>query len=182
MKYNTNTNRFILGNWKNQDLEWIVLKETENKLLLQLAYGIHCMPYDADGHSVCWESSNPRSWLYDIFLPNAFSRQDINCLKTITIDHCNHLRNTKPSVYYTSECIFLLSEEEVKTLNPQPSFWIRRPNSEIAKDTEGVWWLRSYGRLEGQSIGVVRPDGVIYPSGDIRADTIMIVPAICVKK
>ena len=93
-----------------------------------------------------------------------------------------NIRENKPTQYEIEERIFLLSEKELLSFNVKPSKWIRKLDPRADGTSYGAWWLRSYGRLENFSMGIVRPDGVVYPSGDIRAENVMIVPAICVKK
>ena len=161
------------GSWKQKSLEWYVILENRDYYLLHMAYGIQTMPYDSEGHHVEWETSAPRHFLYDVFLPTAFTQQEAKKIVNKRVIVEKNIRENNPDQYEIEERIFLLSEKELLSCNMESSKWIRRL---------GAWWLRSYGRLENFSMGIVRPDGVVYPSGDIRAQNVMIVPAICVEK
>lgn len=174
--------RIFFGAWKDEPLEWIVIKEDAEKYLMHLAYGIGVMPYDREGHWVSWETSAPRQWLYETFLPRAFTRQETEYLLPVTIDNYRDLRETAPTRYQTAETVFLLSESEIRSLDLEPSAWKRRLDGRVNGKSYGTWWLRSFGMLDGLSMGIVRPDGVIYPSGDIRADDVMICPVVCVDR
>lgn len=176
-----NNKTVLFGFWKDKPLEWRIVQENEDDLLLCLAYGIHTMPYDANGHFVEWETSAPRRFLYDVFLPQAFTKTEAERIVRRSILMEKDVCEPVPQQYAIEERIFLLSEKEIRSSGNDPAFWIRRLDARAEGSSFGAWWLRSFGRLENLSMGVVRPDGVIYPSGDIRARNVMIVPAIYVK-
>ena len=164
------------------ELEWNILFEDQEKVLLHLAYGICTMPYDSAGKKVQWENSNIRKWLQKDFLTKAFCSEEFDKIMEVDIEHLKDIRNSSPTVYKTKEKVFLLSEREILSFQLNKEEWQRNLMAGLEEKSYGAWWLRSFGRLEGISMGVVRPDGIIYPSGDIRADNVMVVPALYVRK
>lgn len=183
MKENTSIfKRVSFGQWKNKSLEWLVLREDSYTYLLHLAYGIHVMPYDCEGRFVNWETSEPRKFLYNTFLPEVFTRQEVDRIVCRNIVIEKDIREAKPTKYEIKEQIFLLSEKEILSIGGNAAQWVRPLDSRAKGSSYGAWWLRSFGRLEGLSMGIVRPDGIIYPSGDIRAKNVMLVPAIFIRK
>lgn len=110
------------------------------------------MPYKESFSKVYWESSEIRNWL------------------------CN-------------EFVSAFDEEEIRKFAKEKSAWIRKPSPYAKKNGayadangNGVWWLRSYGRLEKLSMCVVRPDGGLYPGADISAENVMICSAMYVRR
>lgn len=175
------------GHWKTVkkktvNLQWYVLYEDKEKILLHLCYGILVMPYDRDRHKVTWEDSSIRLWLNDVFLRNAFNGDEIKRILEVDVENLKDLRNPVPVLYKTREGVFLLSENEIKSLHLASEDWKRELMAGNEGMTYGAWWLRLYGRLEYYSMGVVRADGIVYSSGNIRADDVMIVPALYIKK
>ncbi len=70
-----------LGNyWQSNDkekepIEWIVLKEEEDKIYLLSKYCLDCVPY-SDGGKIAWKHSFARKWLNSEFLNAAFSAEE----------------------------------------------------------------------------------------------------------
>lgn len=182
--------RMKFGRWENPDepgevlpLNWLMIAETDEMYLLHLSYGIRMMAYDADRHKVKWESSSICEWLNTEFYEKAFSAEEKQ--RILQVDHNNYRNITapEPELYLTHEKVFLLGEEDVRNASHSESdFWVRGLIPDMIPYSSSPWWLRSYGRLEGLSMGVVRHDGIIYSSGDIRADNVMVVPAIFLRK
>lgn len=176
------------GQWFLKDtnqmvsLKWVVLKTEEDRILIHALSGIHVMAYDENGKSVYWESSSIREWLNNIFYEKAFDCEEKKRVIEVQTINRKDICSDTPVEYYVNDRVFLLSEDEIKEIGESSDFWRRSPSDFIKDSTYGVWWLRSYGRLERKSMGVIRSDGVLYPSGDIRANDVMIVPAVYIRK
>lgn len=162
-------------------LLWYVLRREPEQLLLHCTRGVHILPYDRQGKRVSWETSEIRRWLNDTFFRTAFTAAEQSAVVESRLPNVSEVTEPSPKIHCIDDKVFLLSEEEIRSFGKPKWFWERRPVPPLADRTSGVWWLRSFGRLEGKSMGVVRDDGVIYPSGDIRADDVMIVPALRIK-
>ncbi len=165
----------------SEPLLWCVLRRGPEHLLLHCTCGVRILLYDRQGKRVSWETSGIRSWLNDTFFQTAFTAAEQSAVVESRLPNVSEVTEPSPKIHYTRDKVFLLSEDEIRSLGKPEWFWERRPVQRLAGRTSGVWWLRSFGRLEGKSMGVVRDDGVIYPSGDTRADDVMIVPALRIK-
>jgi len=169
-------------------IEWEVLLIEDDKLLLLSKFGLHSMAYDENGSKVYWENSKVKNWLGNEFM-SAFSEEEKQRICEVEVENIRGLTKPEPEYFQTKEKVFLLSEAEVKTFKKDKSAW-RRKAAVWAKCNgaytdakgNGVWWLRSYGRLEKLSMCVVRADGGLYPGGDVRAADVMICPAMYVKR
>lgn len=179
-----------LGSWPQGNdgeiwpIAWYILAEERDRLLLHCTCGLQCMAYDSTGHKVFWETSTIRSWLNELY-DKAFCSEEKEKVLEVQVENYRNLRQAQPERFQTTERLFLLSEDELRGFAFDSSAWIRKPSqwavsSGAYADVKGngVWWLRSYGRLEYRSMSVVRPDGVIYPSGDVRAKNVLICPAL----
>jgi hypothetical protein len=60
-----------LNSKEKEPIEWIVLKEDEDKIYLLSKYILECLPYDIEDKG--WKNSFARKWLNEVFLNNAFS-------------------------------------------------------------------------------------------------------------
>ena len=57
-------------------IEWIVLEEKNDKMLLISKYGLDAVPFHTEETSVTWENCSLRSWLNSEFLQAAFTEDE----------------------------------------------------------------------------------------------------------
>lgn len=95
-------NTVHFGFWKDKPLEWYVVRNQSESFLLHLAYGIHTMPFDRDGHRVEWETSAPRRFLYEVFLPKAFTEYEAQQIVSRNVIMEKNVRESN-SIHYTIE-------------------------------------------------------------------------------
>jgi hypothetical protein len=105
-----------LGNyWQSDDvskepIEWIVLRDKEDRMLLLSKYCLDCVPYCVDRQTYTWRKCFLRKWLNEFFFEEAFSaKEHEQILYTDT--------RTDTSGYYkpkadTADMVFLLSCQE----------------------------------------------------------------------
>lgn len=168
-------------------IEWEILRIEDEKLLLLSKFGLHSMAYDEKGGKVYWESSKVRSWLCKEFM-SAFSEEEKQEICEVTVENVKGSTKPDPEYFHTKEKVFLLSEDEVKVFGKnklawrrKATPWAKRNGAYADKKGNGVWWLRSYGRIEKLSMCVVRADGGLYPGADVRAEDVMVCPAMYIK-
>jgi len=71
----------FLGNYRQtnsqekEPIEWIVLKEDDDKMYVISKYCLDCVPYSLDG-KIAWKNSFMRQWLNENFLNEAFSAEE----------------------------------------------------------------------------------------------------------
>ena len=68
-------NYWQTNNQQKEPIEWIVLKEEDEKIYLLSKYCLDCVPY-SDGHKTAWKNSLMRKWLNEYFVNEAFSLEE----------------------------------------------------------------------------------------------------------
>ena len=133
-------------------IEWIVMKNEGNQVLLLSKYVLDAKPYNEGWENVTWQTSDIRQWLNNEFYTTAFNKAEKAKIQTSLIKNEDNSENGTSGGNDTEDKVFLLSEKEAETL-------FSNDEERIAKATEyaeksGVyvneekavlWWLRSPG-------------------------------------
>ena len=133
-------------------IEWIVMKNEGNQVLLLSKYVLDTKPYNKELEKVTWETSDIRQWLNNEFYTTAFNKAEKVKIQTSLIKNEDNSEHGTSGGNDTEDKVFLLSEKEAETL-------FSNDEERIAKATEyaeksGVyvneekavlWWLRSPG-------------------------------------
>ncbi|WP_370811070.1 protein kinase domain-containing protein [Anaerobutyricum hallii] len=153
-------------------IEWIVMKNEGNQVLLLSKYVLDAKPYNEELEEVTWETSDIRQWLNNEFYTTAFNKTEKAKIQTSLIKNEDNSEYGTSGENDTEDKVFLLSEKEAETL-------FSNDEERIAKATEyaeksGVyvneeksvlWWLRSPG--EGSNYAAaVTDDGWFDERGD----------------
>ena len=153
-------------------IEWIVMKNEGNQVLLLSKYVLDAKPYNEELEEVTWETSDIRQWLNNEFYTTAFNKTEKAKIQTSLIKNEDNSEYGTSGGNDTEDKVFLLSEKEAETL-------FSNDEERIAKATEyaeksGVyvneeksvlWWLRSPG--EGSNYAAaVTDDGWFDERGD----------------
>jgi len=141
---------FFNGKQEMDEIEWIVLDETDGKKLLISKYCIETMQYDYEENKIKnsnWENGILRMWLNNYFLNLCFIIKEKERLDTIKI--------ITPDGHELSDKIILMSAEEVERYLPEqeerkakPTSWAKKrknPTMDDALYTEKGycgWFLR----------------------------------------
>jgi len=172
------------GNKENgkEPIEWIVLQEVDNRVLLLSKDVLDYKQYDsAYSNQVTWEESEMRSWLNNSFYYTAFGEEEKKSIlpselynKDIELVDIDEEGKSQTWTSYagkdTTDKIFLLSLYEIeKYAKPYTissmSFYAIGQYKEIGqkKDCKGLsvdsetgnvgWWTRSPGRLKSGTEG-----------------------------
>lgn len=59
-----------------EDIEWLVLADEDDRILVISRYVLDCQRYSASAESVTWETCSLKAWLNSTFLDNAFSEEE----------------------------------------------------------------------------------------------------------
>lgn len=147
------------GNIENgtEPIEWIVLKKTEDNLLLLSKYIIEKMPF---GYGHYWESSRVREWLNKDFYNQCFSSDEkVTIQRMITSNE-------------TDDMVFLLSAEEARIFfnsdNNRVAYITNYMESQDFNGWEGKgdWWTRSISTASnGKGVVIVECDGNVRSAG-----------------
>lgn len=150
-----------------EDIEWVVLDKTADKILVISQYALDCQRYHRQNESVTWETCSVRTWLNSTFYNAAFSS-----------DEKRQILTTKDSETSARDKVFLLSIDELEEYYSGKSERICRAtnyaidqNAYVNPSTGGSWWLL---RTEGESskhVMSVNSDGKIdYEGGKVASD------------
>ena len=142
-------------------IEWIVMKNEGNQVLLLSKYVLDAKSYNEEWEDVTWETSDIRQWLNNEFYTAAFNKSEKAKIQTSLIKNEDNSEHGTSGGNDTEDKVFLLSEKEAETL-------FSNDDERIAKATEyaeksGVyvneekaayWWLRSPGDSGDDAAGV----------------------------
>ena len=158
-------------------IEWIVMKNEGNQVLLLSKYVLDAKSYNEEWEDVTWEKSDIRQWLNNEFYTAAFNKSEKAKIQTSLIKNEDNSEHGTSGGNDTEDKVFLLSEKEAETL-------FSNDDERIAKATEyaeksGVyvneekaayWWLRSPGD-SGDDAAEVIYSGWVYRDGNYVDDS-----------
>ena len=158
-------------------IEWIVMKNEGNQVLLLSKYVLDAKSYNEEWEDVTWETSDIRQWLNNEFYTAAFNKSEKAKIQTSLIKNEDNSEHGTSGGNDTEDKVFLLSEKEAETL-------FLNDDERIAKATEyaeksGVyvneekaayWWLRSPGD-SGDDAAEVIYSGWVYRDGNYVDDS-----------
>ena len=162
-------------------IEWIVMKNEGNQVLLLSKYVLDAKPYD-EWEAVTWQTSDIRQWLNNEFYTTAFNKSEKAKIQTSLIKNEDNSEHGTSGGNDTEDKVFLLSEKEVETLFSNDDERIAKATGYAEKSgvyvnekKESVWWLRSPGysssrAAEVSEYGWVDQDGpsVYCSDGGVR--------------
>ena len=157
-----------------EDLEWIVLAEEENRILVISRYGLDAQQYNTDYAYVRWENCTLRTWLNTKFMDEAFTYGEQSRILEVTIRNEDNPYWKTDEGKDTRDQIFLLSIEEADRYFADDES--RKCEATEYTKAHGVhstiesgtnlswWWLRSPGRW-GDHATYVSADGAVMIYG-----------------
>lgn len=165
--------------FKSSPIEWRILEEEEDRLLVLSEYSIECKQFHEKEEPVTWEQSSLRKWLNGDFFENAFHVRERECiLESEIINEWNPITFVQGSDM-TKDRIFLLSFRDVMNTKYGFESYIASSDTRESKNTDwakimgaltnpekgmGWWWLRSAGQNH-RFAGRVDYSGHIYFTG-----------------
>ena len=166
---------------EKKPLEWIVLEEKNDKMLLLSKYGVYCAMYDTadDENPHMWHTSAARKLLNNEFYIQAFSAEEQKRIELSVLENKGvHNVSDGPE---TEDRIFLLSNEEVKRyLKPGADSKAKPLDKANEKGNWRQWWTRTPGE-NNCSASLVDDKGRIDDSGLYYDDSSMMLrPAMWV--
>ena len=162
---------------KKSPIEWMVLEEQTDRVLLLSRYGLATQPYSLSRSSVSWGDCSLRYWLNSLFLKDVFSQEEQLAILPV---------RPEPGMEGT-DWLFLLSKEEAgmylaspKERECQPSLYAAARG---ARSHYGLtdWWLRT-SRPAQQKAVYVDTAGGLDSTEWVENATLAVRPAMWVKK
>ena len=162
---------FVLGKYEqdydksngNEDIEWIVLSNEDNKVLLLSKYVLDGDDFHSS-YAAYWKDCSLRNWLNGEFLSEAFSGKEQHLISL-----CNNSKDTRYDD--VEDSVFLLSCQEAEQYLPdekdRQAFLTEnaKHNASFNKELNtGAWWLRTYGENSNYA-AYVSVDGYIRKKG-----------------
>ena len=157
-----------------EPIEWIVLEEQADKLLLISKYAIDCQKYHHTViDDVTWETSSLRHWLNETFLNSAFTCEEQNRIAETIVSADKNPYFETPAGNNTIDKVFLLSVLEVnkyltsdRARQCQATEYAKAQGVYSFTDKgDCIWWLRSpASNTYCASAANVNYDGDIYKS------------------
>jgi len=147
------TERYEIWRMRFGGIDWLVLDEADDKILILSVFPLFDMAFNAEYASVTWEDSTIRSYLNNEFF-NSFGQRDrarISETRVINNDRMTSLygshRFLVPAGNDTDDRIFLLSLAEVVKYFPTRAERVVRTLSDHPQhpDIEWAWVLRTPG-------------------------------------
>lgn len=171
-----------MGTYAGEWLHWKVLAIKGGMALLLCEDGIDTLPYHTAQKNVSWEDSQICNWLNNVFVVNAFSKEELNRI----VFPQDFDPEDRFLLYDATDAVFFLSMQEVKQyLGKAPdrityatSHAIRRGANRGRISDSCSWWLRDAGAY-GSTAARVRNNGRIDWIGvSVTSSGICIRPAV----
>ncbi len=132
-----------------EPIEWLVASVEDGEALLVSRYALNCMQYNRSCEvSLTWDNCALKEWLEWTFYNAAFSAEDKDAIKSITVDSNGVSSRGK---------VFLLSDVEVeKIFTPDYRACVPTPYAQAQGATPGdngccMCWVRNTGVLPGRA-------------------------------
>ena len=158
-------------------IEWIVMKNEGNQVLLLSKYVLDAKPYNEEFEEVTWETSDIRQWLNNEFYTTAFNKTEKAKIQTSLIKNEDNSKYGTSGGNDTEDKVFLLSEKEAETLFSNDEEKIAKATEYAEKSVVYVneekavlWWLRSPGS-DSRSAAVVDNYGWVIGGGGYVDDS-----------
>ena len=140
-----------------EPIQWIILAQDENKLLLLSQEPLEYMQFNTDKKDVSWASSSLRAWLNSTFFRSAFTDEEQAAILPTKITTGGETINSdwvETTEQTTDDKLFLLSHSEFKKYLHDDKVTI---NNYVNSKDLGVftrnktWWLRSTGKNKDEA-------------------------------
>lgn len=96
----------------SDDIEWLVLKKAENKVLLISKDALDFQQYSENNSEVSWANSSLRRWLNEVFIASAFDAEELKMIVNTDVTGDKTAPCSDASGNVATDKIFLLSSVE----------------------------------------------------------------------
>lgn len=162
-------------------IEWRVLDENDNAMLLIAENCLDGVPYNERRENVTWETCTLRKWLNNEFLSTAFtdSEQAAIILSDLPANHGNPTRD-KIFVLNADEAIKYMPSESSRQCSP--TNYARRRGVYSNESGLCAWWTRSPGQNNSQASYLSSYGSLGRRQHYVNDDVIGVRPALWVSK
>ena len=168
-------------------LEWIVLDQNGESVLLLTKESVESLPWHNARESITWDKSDIRAWLNSDFLRTAFTQSEQDSIILAHLDNGDDLGYGTSVGESTQDKVFLLSGAELERYLPSSDVRTVKPTSYAISHgayTNGsgncAWWLRSPGMTESSPAYVASAGDIGNRAHEANETIIGVRPAIWV--
>jgi len=144
-----------------EKIEWKVLAQEKDKVLLLSAKNLDCIPYNLEDKAATWETSSLRAWLNAEFLNAALTKDEQAAILISEVQTPeNKLYKTKGGATVQDK-LFILSVDEAaryfssdRDRNAQNTPYAVERKALNSPEGNGWWWLRTPGIEENMAANV----------------------------
>ena len=170
-------------------IEWFILDETSDALLLIAKNCIDDQPYNEVRKNVTWENCTLRKWLNGEFFSVAFSPEEQAAIILADLPAGKDPRYSTDPGNSTRDKVFALNCDEVIKYMPReedrqvsPISYARRRGAYTNAKGDCAWWTRSPGPDNTQASYLSSAGGFGSRAHYVDDDVIGVRPAVWVKK
>lgn len=136
------------------EISWLVLDKKDNKILVISKHAIDCKPYNTSNENVTWENCSLRKWLNNDFINEAFCKDELAMIPTVTVSADTNTHYDTDAGNDTKDKVFLLSIDEVNkyfsthTKGCNPTSYAKNQGAYYHNSSTKFcfWWLRTPGQ------------------------------------
>lgn len=170
-------------------IEWIVLDEDEDRMLLLAQDCIDARPWHGVRKAVTWAQCDLRTWLQEDFLFEAFTEEERRRILVSDVENGDDFGYGTPVGGDTRDRVFLLGGREVgKYLSSggsrtaSPTAYARRHGAYVNGAGTCAWWLRSPGMTPLGPAYIASNGDVGTRAHEVEETIIGVRPAMWVRK
>lgn len=173
-----------------EDIEWIILENDGETLLVISKYALDCQPYNEVYIEVTWRTCDLRRWLNGVFLNDAFTDEEQQYIKETNISNPDNAKYGIDGGWNTWDKVFLLSIDEAIYSFPGDDARMcevtayaeaRGAHIDPTYDKYCWWWLRSPGETANYAATVVDEGGVYQRGGNVHYRDYCVRPAMRIR-
>ncbi len=154
-------------NGKNgaEPIEWIVLDNQGDKMLVISKLGLDYQPYNIERTDITWEMCSLRRWLNSSFYDKAFSESEKELILEVVNENADNAAYGTQGGNQTNDKVFLLSIDEAsRYFVSDESRTTQATAYSVSKGSSSkcAWWLRSPGDKQNNSSKVGSSGYIAY--------------------
>lgn len=169
-----------------EPIEWIVLAQDGNRVLVISRMGIECKPFHNISKNVTWETCSLRQWLNNAFYTSAFSEEEHGKIETSLVMADRNPQYSSSAGADTYDKVFLLSAKEVMQyltddadlICPATPYAVSR-GAYVNHSTNGSWWWLRTSGITNTNATSVNSDGTLdFDDGSVDSSKGVVRPAM----
>lgn len=168
-----------------ENIEWIVLDKSDDKLFVISKYVLDCQVYNATSEDVTWEASTLRYWINTDFVNAAFSNDEIAMIANTAVSADDNPRYNVNQGSITQDKLFILSTEEAKQYfdsnDMRKCQATNYAKSSGATNAGCAWWLRTIGKYQNYASHIWQIGGVNDSGSCVNESDIGVRPAMWIE-